>query len=110
MKRSRPARTPRPEPPAGGRLSLRLYVAGQLARSAEAIANLRALCGDPAEPVATLEIVDVLQDPARALQDGIIVTPALVRLAPGPAVRILGTLSDTALVRAALGLPGGSTS
>lgn len=101
MKGSRSTKTKRPASP--GHLTLRLYVAGGLATSAEATANLQALCNDPAGPVGTIEIIDVLQDPARALQDGVIITPTLVRLAPGPVVRIFGTLSDTVRVRAALG-------
>ena len=31
-----------------------------------------------------LEIVDILQSPLRAFQDGILVTPTLVRLCPQP--------------------------
>jgi len=89
--------------PAPARLALRLYVAGDLPHSAEAIANLRQLCA-PDAPGVELEIVDVLASPARALADGIVATPTLIRLSPLPAVRILGTLADTARVRAALGL------
>jgi len=48
--------------------------------------------------------VDVLLEPERALSDGIIVTPTLVRLAPLPVVQILGALSNLGLVRATLGL------
>lgn len=91
---------PRPAP-----LSLRLYVAGDLPQSTQAIANLRHLCSLPALPAVELEIVDVLKAPARALEDGIVATPTLVRLAPAPVVRVLGALSDSDRVRAALGLP-----
>jgi hypothetical protein len=49
-----------------------------------------------------VEIVDLSQTPGRAREDGILVTPALVCLAPRRAL-VLGNLSDTAAVLAALG-------
>jgi len=44
-----------------------------------------------------------MDHPARALKDGIIVTPTLVRLVPAPARKIIGTLSDRNQVLLALG-------
>jgi circadian clock protein KaiB len=52
-----------------------------------------------------LEVVDFLREPQRALADGVIVTPTLVRLAPLPMRKVIGTLRDTLTVLAALGLP-----
>jgi circadian clock protein KaiB len=49
--------------------------------------------------------VDFLREPQRALADGVIVTPTLVRLAPLPMRKVIGTLRDTLTVLAALGLP-----
>lgn len=88
------------------RFSLRLYVAGRAPNSAAALANLRALLAEaPLDArTADLEVVDVLEEPARALGDGVIVSPTLVRLSPAPEVRIVGSLSDLPAVRAALGL------
>ena len=88
---------------AGG-LMLRLYVAGHSPNSVAAMANLRTLCAEPHGSSPRVEIVDVLQEPERALQDGIMVTPMLVRLSPEPTVQILGALSDLARVRSALGV------
>jgi len=49
--------------------------------------------------------VNVFKEPKRALADGILMTPTLVKLAPSPApMRIIGTLSQTAPVLLALGL------
>lgn len=88
------------------RLSLRLYVAGRAPNSAAAIANLRVLLAEPPPGVRTadVEVVDVLEEPARALGEGVIVSPTLVRISPLPEVRIVGNLSDLAAVRAALGV------
>lgn len=85
-------------------LTLRLYVAGDSPNSSEARANLEALlAGRPAEPYE-LEVVDFLREPQRALSDGVIVTPTLVRLAPLPVRRIIGTLRERLKVLAALGI------
>ena len=102
MSSARPSKEPRLAEPAG--LVLRLYVAGRLPCSVEAEANLKILLADQNGDRPTVEIVDVLLEPERALTDGIIVTPTLVRLAPLPAVQILGALSNRRLVRATLGL------
>jgi circadian clock protein KaiB len=46
----------------------------------------------------------VLLNPRRALADHIRMTPTLLKLSPFPVQRITGTLSQTSLVLAALGL------
>jgi circadian clock protein KaiB len=86
------------------RWKLRLYVAGRLVNSRRAIDNLKQLCREHVEGPCHLEVVDVLQEPQRAIADDVLVTPALVRLAPGPRLQVIGDLSDDAVVRAALGL------
>jgi circadian clock protein KaiB len=82
----------------------RLYVAGDAQNSAQAIANLTALCRAHLPDRHEIEIVDVIRDPNRALADRILMTPTLVKLAPSPARRIVGTLSQTQPVLQALGL------
>lgn len=85
-------------------LVLRLYVAGDAPNSVEAVANLRAICTRWLEADAyDLEIIDVLEEPLRALEDGALVTPTLMRTSSTP-VSIVGTLSDHRKVRQALGL------
>ena len=82
----------------------RLYVAGDASNSAQALASLRALCRAHLPQRHEIEIVDVFEDPQRALTDGIFMTPTLVKLAPSPVRRIVGTLSQTQTVLRALGL------
>ncbi len=85
----------------------RLYIAGEAPNSRFAMANLEAIRRDCLPEGSELEIVDILQEPQRAFQDGILVTPTLVKLAPLPACKIIGSLNDRARVLQALGLPGG---
>jgi circadian clock protein KaiB len=82
----------------------RLYVAGDTHNSAQAVANLTALCRARLPDRHHIEIVDVFREPKRALAEGILMTPTLVKLAPSPVRRIIGTLSQTEPVLVALGL------
>ena len=83
-------------------LVLRLYVAGSAPNSLSAIANAKAICDEHFAATHELEIVDLLKQPQRALADGIIVTPTLVRLLPLPVRRVIGNLSNTDSVLLAL--------
>jgi circadian clock protein KaiB len=82
----------------------RLYVADDAPNSARAVANLTALCRDYLPGGHEIEIVDVFLHPERALEDSSFMTPTLVRLAPRPGRRIVGSLSQTQSVLEALGL------
>ena len=83
----------------------RLYVAGGTPNSAEALGNLTVLCEVCVPNQHDIEIVDVFREPARALAEGIFMTPTLLRLEPAPVTKIVGTLSNTEVVHRALGLP-----
>ena len=86
-------------------LKLRLYVAAGAPNSTLAEANLAALLEAHGAANAELEIIDCIRDPKRALRDGVLVTPTLLRVSPTPQQTIVGTLSDSRRVAAALGLP-----
>jgi circadian clock protein KaiB len=88
--------------PAKG-LVLRLYVAGNAPNSVRAIANARAICDEHFSGRHEIEVVDMIDSPARALADGIIVTPTLLRLSPLPVQRMIGNLSDVNQVLLTLG-------
>ena len=85
--------------------SFRLYVAGNGPNSVLALANLRALCQTRLADRHRIEVVDLLAHPQRALEDGVLLTPTLVKLAPNPLQKIIGNLSDLATVLQAIGLP-----
>jgi circadian clock protein KaiB len=82
----------------------RLYVADDTMNSAQATANLHALCQTHLSGCHEIEIVDVFKEPQRAMLEGIRMTPTLIRLAPLPIRRIVGTLIDTQRVLDTLGL------
>jgi circadian clock protein KaiB len=82
----------------------RLYVADDTMNSAQAAANLQALCKTHLPGRHEIEIVDVFKEPQRAILEGIRMTPTLLRLSPLPIRRIVGTLVDTQRVVETLGL------
>jgi circadian clock protein KaiB len=83
---------------------MRLYIANNAPNSIRAVANLAAICKEHLKDKFKLEIIDVLEYPLRALADGILVTPSLAKLAPSPAAKIVGNLSDKSSVLHALGI------
>jgi circadian clock protein KaiB len=82
----------------------RLYIAGDTVNSTQAIANLTALCHAHLLDRHEIEIIDVFLQPQRALADGILMTPILVKISPAPARRIVGTLSHEQVVLQTLGV------
>ncbi len=74
--------------------NLRLYVAGQTPKSIAAISNLNRLCEEHLAGRYSIDIVDLMRDPALAQRDQIIAIPTLIRQLPEPIKRIIGDLSN----------------
>ena len=72
----------------------RIYMAANSPNSVRALTNLRAICRNYFNDQPQIEIVDVLEEPHRALADGVLITPSVVRISPSPPRMILGDLSD----------------
>jgi len=89
-----------------GHYLLRLFVAGNGPNSKLALANLQRLCREHLNGRCTIETVDVVKNYEAAVKNNILVTPALILVAPLPRVIILGNLSDRQKVLAALRLSG----
>jgi circadian clock protein KaiB len=82
--------------------NLRLYVAGQTAKSIRAFANLKILCEEHLKGRYRIEVVDLRENPQLARGDQIVAVPTLVRRLPQPVRTIIGDLSDN--VRLLVGL------
>lgn len=89
---------------AGPRFRFRLYVTDDTHNSVRAVANLAAFCREFLPGRHEIEVVDLFKEPKRALADGILMTPTLIKLAPAPVQRIVGTLSEAQTVLEILGL------
>jgi circadian clock protein KaiB len=73
---------------------LRLYIAGQTAKSLAAIANLRRICETYLAGQYRIEVIDLTKTPQLAAGDQILAVPTLVRRLPEPIKKIIGDLSN----------------
>lgn len=96
-----------PPPPPNEVWDLRLYVAGQTAKSLSAFANLKKVCEEHLAGKYKIEVVDLLVNPQLARGDQIIAIPTLVRKLPEPIRKIIGDLSNTERVLIGLQLRPG---
>jgi len=76
------------------RFRLQLYVADDALNSSQALVNLTQFCEAYLPKRYAIEVIDVFQEPARALAAEVFMTPTLIKLAPAPVRRITGTLSQ----------------
>ena len=94
----------RPGKGARGHYLLRLFMAGNGPNSRQAESNLRHLCQEHLKDRYTIDTVDVVKNFEAAIRENILVTPALILVAPRPRVIVLGNLSDRQKVLLALRL------
>ena len=84
---------------------LRLYVTDATPKSARAIVNARRILEEHLAGSYSLEILNIAEHVAQATEDQIICAPTLLRLAPPPARRIIGDMSDADRVLKGLDVP-----
>lgn len=89
---------------AGDKYTLRLYIAGQTSNALRAIKNLKSLCKEELKGRYHSEIIDILKNPKLGRAEQIIAIPTLMRKSPLPVRQIIGNLSNTKRVLAALDL------
>ncbi|HSI65176.1 MAG TPA: circadian clock KaiB family protein [Candidatus Saccharimonadia bacterium] len=73
---------------------LRLYVAGQTAKSLAAFDNLKRICETHLAGQYVIEVIDLTKTPQLAAGDQIFAVPTLVRRLPEPIKKIIGDLSN----------------
>jgi circadian clock protein KaiB len=84
---------------------LTLFVSGASDLSARAIGNVRALCEQYLTGRYELEVVDVHRDAHLMSSYDVVAAPTLIKTAPLPKRMLVGDLSNTARVLAALDIP-----
>jgi circadian clock protein KaiB len=81
---------------------LKLYIVGATLHSTLAIRNIKTICDKFLEGHYNLEIIDIYQHPSLSELQQIIAAPTLIKLSPLPKKRLIGDMSDTRAVLAAL--------
>jgi circadian clock protein KaiB len=72
---------------------LRLYVTDRSPKCVRAMANLERACRHWLPGRHDIEVVDLLEDPGRAVEDQIVAVPTLVKAYPPPVRTIVGDFS-----------------
>jgi circadian clock protein KaiB len=106
MKKSSQQEKPEGGQAGGEKYVLRLFVAGDEPNSKKALTNLTTLCKNHLDGRYVIMIVDVLKDYQTALDNNVLVIPALQLVEPAPQVMILGNLSEEGKVLSSLRLTG----
>jgi len=83
---------------------LRLYVAGRTPKAVRAFANLRKICEEHLAGRYSIDVIDLVENPALGRGDQILAVPTLVRKLPTPIKKIIGDLSNTERVLVGLDL------
>jgi circadian clock protein KaiB len=91
-------------PPKAEVFKLRLFVAGETAKSKRAIANLKVLCEEHLKGRYLIEVVDILEHPHLARGNQIVAVPTLEINLPQEVRQIIGELSNTDRVLVGLAL------
>jgi circadian clock protein KaiB len=86
------------------KFELRLYVAGRTPKAVRAFANLRKICEEHLAGRYSIEVIDLVENPALGRGDQILALPTLVRSLPTPIKKIIGDLSNTERVLVGLDL------
>jgi circadian clock protein KaiB len=81
---------------------LTLFVTGASEMSGRAIANVRALCDEHLAGRHTLEVIDVHRDASQMSAHDVVAAPTLIKERPLPKRMLVGDLSDSPRVLAAL--------
>ena len=83
---------------------LRLFITGHTQKSMRAVRNITQLCEQHLAGAYDLEVIDVYQQPALAVEHQLVAAPALLKLLPLPSRKMVGDMSDTGRVLAGLGI------
>ena len=83
---------------------LRLYVAGNTAKSQLALTILKKYCEEHLKGKYVIEVIDLLKHPQLAEGDQILAIPTLVKKVPEPIRKIIGDLSNEAKVLVGLNI------
>jgi circadian clock protein KaiB len=102
--RTRTAKQPKSHRQPAKLWQLRLYVAGQTAKSLTAFSNLKKICEDHLKDRYSIEVIDLVEQPQLSKGDQILAIPTLVRKLPQPVRKIIGDLSNTERVLVGLDL------
>jgi circadian clock protein KaiB len=87
-------RSARAKPVSKAVWQLRLYIAGYTVKAVAALSNLQQICEERLAGKYSIQVIDLLRNPALGRGDQILAIPTLVRRLPNPVKKIIGDLSN----------------
>ncbi|HEX2238290.1 MAG TPA: circadian clock KaiB family protein [Gammaproteobacteria bacterium] len=84
---------------------LRLFIAGRSSATLLAIETLRKPCDHELQGQCELDAIDVIQQPELAERARVIATPTLIKQAPEPQRKVIGSSSNRDRLLLALDIP-----
>lgn len=75
-------------------VQFQIFIAGESPNSRQALRNLQAFCDENLAGRYAIDVIDVFKEPERAMEAGVLLTPLTIKIAPSPAIKILGSLSN----------------
>jgi circadian clock protein KaiB len=78
-----------------GKYIFKLFISSKSTDSVYAIKNIQKFCRHYLPDKYELEIIDIFQEPDKAINEKIVLTPLLIKKFPLPEERISGDLSNT---------------
>jgi circadian clock protein KaiB len=92
-----PAQTSEPRQQGGSASEpwhVKLYIAGWTPSSIAALRSVKIMEQEYLPPGSTVEVIDLLEQPAAGVADNVLAIPMIVRVRPTPVRRIIGNLND----------------
>jgi circadian clock protein KaiB len=83
---------------------LSLYICGSTPNSVRALVSVRDICETHLQGRYELEIIDILLQPHKVVQDQVIATPTLILKSPLPVRRFIGDMARQDRILRAMGL------
>ena len=106
MRKSK-ANTGKQDKPEQDSWEFKLYIADATDKSLRATDNLKKICAEHLPAKCHIELVDLVKNPQEAKAAGIVAIPTLVRTMPHPVRTVIGDLSNTEKVLAAMNIEKG---
>lgn len=84
--------------------SIQLFISGETATSIKAKEMMNSICTDYLKGDCDIEVIDILEHPEKAEEEGIMAIPTLIRKKPLPEIRLIGALTIKTRVLTGLGI------
>jgi circadian clock protein KaiB len=94
MPKPKPARSTTARRSKNPEYIIRIYVAGQTAKSRHVARNLKAICDEGFPGRYKIEIVDISKHPKLAIEHNVVAVPTIIRALPAPIRVFVGSLTD----------------